>query len=125
MPLRCRKTVAKVAGRLRLLGVDWAEEQHVYNSAAAVAQLLETQHGSAELHVAKLVQPLRVLSVLSISRRDVESPKIGTSMWLVRLLGHGQRLQRLATAGHFYIRAKVSEAVDPIRRESVGLVGHL
>ncbi|CAE7394521.1 PGLP2, partial [Symbiodinium necroappetens] len=35
------RTRADVAGRLRLLGVDWAEEQHVYNSAAAVAQLLE------------------------------------------------------------------------------------
>ena len=28
--------------------MDWAEEQHVYNSAAAVAQLLETQHDSSE-----------------------------------------------------------------------------
>ncbi|CAE7539160.1 PGLP2 [Symbiodinium natans] len=37
------RTRADVAGRLRLLGVDWAEEKHVFNSAAAVAQLLEAR----------------------------------------------------------------------------------
>ena len=42
MSFRIHHITAEVAGRLRLLGVDWAEEKHVYNSAAAVAQLLET-----------------------------------------------------------------------------------